>query len=69
LNPIDLVTDMAGLLVPPRRRGAGLFTILYAAFLFGGYLVFYNFARINVALRAIPSSKRYDTRNTLAAQN
>ena len=41
VNPFDLISDIFQHLLPPRRRTAGLYSILYAGFLLISYTLFY----------------------------
>jgi uncharacterized membrane protein len=41
INPLNLMSDIFQHLLPPRRRTAGLYSILYAGFLLISYTLFY----------------------------
>jgi uncharacterized membrane protein len=56
LNPFALVTDIFSHFVPPRRRVAGLFTILYSAFFFVAYLLLYGLTHLKFELKEIKTN-------------
>lgn len=50
-NPLGLFVDIFKHFTPPHRRGAGLFTILYAGFFFIAYTMFYGLTHLKFAIK------------------
>ena len=48
VSPVDLGRDVLSLLFPPRRRMAGVFTILHSAFLLVAYLLFHTMTSLRL---------------------
>lgn len=57
-NPIDLFSDMGKDLLRPRRRLAGLYSMLYAGFLFVAYGLFYALTQLPFQFALASDSKR-----------
>ena len=51
LNPFDLATDIFAHFFRPHRRSAGLFSILYAGFLFVAYVLWYLLTQLKLEIK------------------
>lgn len=58
VNPLKLISDIFTHLVPPKRRGVGLFSVLYAGFFFIGYMLLYSLTHLKLELKAVPTTER-----------
>ncbi|MEO7300777.1 MAG: DUF1361 domain-containing protein, partial [Verrucomicrobiota bacterium] len=58
IHPVELLTDAFKLLLRPRRRITGLYSILYAGFLFIAYGFFYALTHLPIRFSSSESDRQ-----------
>ena len=60
VHPIELLSDASQLLLHPRRRATGLYSMLYGGFLFIAYAFFYALTHLPIRFSSSESNRQFE---------